>query len=84
MIETLKRSKTKKMKFCQAPITALVTLSSMIGATTTAAPQRHQSLHAKNNNAATTTHQNTTASASVLAAQTGIACLLTRSAGNWS
>ena len=61
------------MKFHQATITAIVALSSVIGATEP--HRRRRSLEAKNSNAATQTNQKTTAS--VLAAQTGTECFLT-------
>jgi len=61
------------MKFSQATITAIVALSSLIGATEP--HRRRRSLEAKNSKPATQTNQNTTAS--VLAAQTGTDCFLT-------
>merc|ERR1719162_347718 len=61
------------MKLSKATITAIVALSSLIGATE---PQRRRrSLQSKSSNAATQTNQNTTAS--TLAAQTGTTCFLT-------
>ena len=61
------------MKFSQATITAIVALSSLIGATEP--HRRRRSLEAKNSKPATQTNQNTTPS--VLAAQTGTDCFLT-------